>query len=315
MGDDRRRVELPRSIRASTRSNWAITLATPSRRSRHFSQARPTRHLAAARVGADPRDGAGVAGEADRQRQRLGVADRVDRDVDPGAAGRRAHLLLRVLLGQVDRRRPEVAPPSPAARRRSRSRRSPSAPLTSADCTRRGRPGRGRGWRPCRRPAAAVRDRVEAGRHHVAGEEGDVGAEPVGNPAQGEVGPGHQQPLGLCALAGCRDASRGRRCGRGGSGGSRRARSARRLPQAVKKEPTTRSPTRDPLDLLAGRAHRADELVADREAGLDRHPAVVDVQVRAADPARLDLERGRRRRRSARDRASPRPGPPAVPGR
>ena len=44
----------------------------------------------------------------------------------------------------------------------------------------------------------------------------------------------------------------------------------------------------DPLDVVAGRQHRADELVADREARLDRHPAVVDVEVRAADPARLD---------------------------
>ena len=44
----------------------------------------------------------------------------------------------------------------------------------------------------------------------------------------------------------------------------------------------------DPLDVVAGRQHRADELVADREARLDRDPAVVDVEVGAADPARLD---------------------------
>ena len=44
----------------------------------------------------------------------------------------------------------------------------------------------------------------------------------------------------------------------------------------------------DPLDVVAGLEHRADELVADREARLDRHPAVVDVEVGAADPARLD---------------------------
>ena len=46
----------------------------------------------------------------------------------------------------------------------------------------------------------------------------------------------------------------------------------------------------DPLDLVARRQHRADELVADREARLDRHPAVVDVEVGAADAARLDAD-------------------------
>ena len=44
----------------------------------------------------------------------------------------------------------------------------------------------------------------------------------------------------------------------------------------------------DALDVGAGGEHRADELVPDREAGLDRHPTVVDVEVGAADPARLD---------------------------
>ena len=46
----------------------------------------------------------------------------------------------------------------------------------------------------------------------------------------------------------------------------------------------------DPLDLLAGRDHRADELVADREAGVDRDAAVVDVEIRAADTARVDAD-------------------------
>ena len=45
---------------------------------------------------------------------------------------------------------------------------------------------------------------------------------------------------------------------------------------------------RDPLDVVPDRQHRADELVADREARLDRHPPVVDVEVGATDPARLD---------------------------
>src|SRR4029077_16870541 len=47
-----------------------------------------------------------------------------------------------------------------------------------------------------------------------------------------------------------------------------------------------------PLDLGTGGEHRADELVPDREAGLDRHPPVVDVEVGAANPARLDPHQG-----------------------
>jgi hypothetical protein len=44
-----------------------------------------------------------------------------------------------------------------------------------------------------------------------------------------------------------------------------------------------------PRDVLPGGEDRADELVADREAGLDPDAAVVDMQVRPADAARLDL--------------------------
>ena len=40
--------------------------------------------------------------------------------------------------------------------------------------------------------------------------------------------------------------------------------------------------------VVAGGEHRADELVADREPGLDLDPPVVDVEVRSADPAGLD---------------------------
>jgi hypothetical protein len=44
---------------------------------------------------------------------------------------------------------------------------------------------------------------------------------------------------------------------------------------------------RDPAYVLARGDHLADELVADHEAGLDLHPSVVDVEVGAADAARL----------------------------
>ena len=49
---------------------------------------------------------------------------------------------------------------------------------------------------------------------------------------------------------------------------------------------------RDAVDVVARREHGADELVADDEAGLDLDPPVVDVEVRAADAARLDPDDG-----------------------
>ena len=44
----------------------------------------------------------------------------------------------------------------------------------------------------------------------------------------------------------------------------------------------------DPGDRVADRQHRPDVLVADRRPRLDRHAAVVDVEVGAADAGRLD---------------------------
>ncbi len=43
-------------------------------------------------------------------------------------------------------------------------------------------------------------DRVVAGAHHVAGEQGDIVAHPVGHLAQHEVGARHERLLGLRAL-------------------------------------------------------------------------------------------------------------------
>ena len=60
-------------------------------------------------------------------------------------------------------------------------------------------------------------------------------------------------------------------------------------PQAVWKQPSTRSPTSTFVTASPAAITVADELVADHEAGLDLHAAVVDVEVRAADAGRLDL--------------------------
>ena len=55
------------------------------------------------------------------------------------------------------------------------------------------------------------------------------------------------------------------------------------------KQPEDAVADADPRHALAGREDRADELVADGEAGLDPDAAMVDVEIRAADPGRLDL--------------------------
>src|SRR5262245_56701261 len=47
---------------------------------------------------------------------------------------------------------------------------------------------------------------------------------------------------------------------------------------------------RHPGHLVTGRYDLADELVADHEAGLDLDPPVIDVEIRAADAARLDAD-------------------------
>ncbi len=132
-------------------------------------------------------------------------------------------------------------------------------------------------------------DRVEARPHHVAREQGDLVGEPLRHLAQGEVGVRHQHLLGLGALQ-----------------------RAERRPVAVDAglvalvellAPAEEAlaaggrvgaehpiPDGDARHLVARGDHLADELVADHESGLDLHAAVVDVEVRAADPARLDAD-------------------------
>ena len=78
-------------------------------------------------------------------------------------------------------------------------------------------------------------------------------------------------------------------------------------PQAVWKQPehavadVARCVTASPAAITV-----ADELVADHEAGLDLHAAVVDVQVRAADAGRLDAHDRVVGREQAPARAAPR---------
>ena len=130
---------------------------------------------------------------------------------------------------------------------------------------------------------------MEAGSHHVAGEQRGIARHPLGNLAQRQVGVGDQHLVGLGALeraerrAMTEDAAlvalvevaaaTEEAAPAGRAVAAEHAVSDRHLGHAVGR-----------------RDHLADELVADREAGLDADAAVVDVEVRPADPGRLDAD-------------------------
>ena len=133
-----------------------------------------------------------------------------------------------------------------------------------------------------------VSDRVVAGAEHVPGEQGDPGGHALGNGPEREVGVGHEQPLGLRALE-IAELAAVPECATVHAAVVVPADARRAGPARGTKAAEHPLADRYPLDLRAGREDRADELVADREALLDRDAAVEDVQVRAADAARLDL--------------------------
>ena len=134
---------------------------------------------------------------------------------------------------------------------------------------------------------AGLDHRVVTGPHHIAGEQRDVVGHPGRDPAQGQVGVWNEEQLCLSSLksaerravaehtavvafveiAACAEEAIA-------AGGAVGAENAVALGHRA--------------DTLAGRDHRADVLVSDREPLLDRDPAVVDVEVGAADSARLD---------------------------
>ena len=129
------------------------------------------------------------------------------------------------------------------------------------------------------------------GAHHVAGEQGDVVGEPVGDAAQGQVGARDQQLVGLRPL------QRAERLAvPEDAAGVALLKVAAAAEEALAAGGAVGAQDAvalgDLADVVAGREHGADVLVADREAGLDRDPAVVDVQVGAADPGRLDPDHG-----------------------
>ena len=226
------------------------------------------------------------------------MADGVDRDV-----ARRGRS---VSARTASRGPPRSGGPASAPNARAISRRSVDACRSRTPARRRrrarpgprtGRPGRGRARRRCRRAGRRRHcDRVVAGAHHVAGEQRDVGGDAVGHVAQRQVGASARAP----ARPGCPGSVAERRAVAEDpavlallvvAAQAVEARAAGGVEAAEHAVADAHA-----RDVVAGREHRADELVADREARLDLDPAVVDVQVRAADPARLDRARSRRPR-------------------
>src|SRR5262249_8219292 len=135
----------------------------------------------------------------------------------------------------------------------------------------------------------ALEHRVVAGAHHVPGEQRDLIAHPLGHLSQHEVGVRHQRPLGLRALE---------RAQRGPvSEGARLI--ALVKPPAPAEEAASAGRLKAPqhavanlhlADVCADRGDVAHVLVADPEARIDLHPAVVDVPLSAAYAAGLALD-------------------------
>ena len=251
-------------------------------------------HVNLGALGVDPgdRDGAGLPSQAAGEVERLGMADRVDREVDAAAAGELLHPAARVVLGQVDRHGAErLGRPQPLLhrvdrdhqRRAGRPRHLHRAQAHRAEAEHRDRRARLERVR-LRRIAA---DRVVGGPRHVAGEQRHLVREPLGDTAKGQVGLRDEQELRLRSL---------QRAERGAV-----AEDPAGVALVVLGAPAVKAAAtgggvgaqhpvgdRDLAHRVAGGDHGPHVLVADHEAGLDRDAAVVDVEVGAADPGRLD---------------------------
>ena len=215
------------------------------------------------------------------------MADGLDRQLHPPPLRQLLDLGARVLLGEMHRRRPEGLRHPQALlhgvdrhhlRGAGRLRRLHRAEADGAQAEDRGGLPLGEGPRV---------DRVVGRAHYVTGEQGDVVGEAVGHLAQSQVRVRDQEQLGL---------------------GATQVAERLAVPEdsglvalvellAPAEEAFAAGRPISPEDPVAGRHtrhvvarghHLADELVADHEAGLDLDPPVVDVEVRAADAARLD---------------------------
>ncbi len=180
-----------------------MTLAWPVRQLQRLDPDDAHVDLGALGVDAGDRDRARLAGQAAGEVERVGMADRVDREVDAAAAGELLDPAAGIVLGQVDRHGAEATRPSAAGSSTVSTATTSDAPDALATWT----AHRPTGPRPSTATAApglerlrtgrVAADRVVGGPGHVAGEQRDLVREPVGDPAQGQVGVRHGDQLGL----------------------------------------------------------------------------------------------------------------------
>ncbi len=128
---------------------------------------------------------------------------------------------------------------------------------------------------------------MKAGAHHVAGEQRHVAAHAIGDASQHEVGARHERHVGLRALQRAEPGTVPERA-RLHAAVIGALQTEEAVPAGSLKAAEHTITNRHPRHRVTNREHLADVLVADREAGLDLHAAVVDVQVRAAHAGRLD---------------------------
>ena len=209
----------------------------------------------------------------------------------PRAVGRLLHRSTRILLGQVNRLGAERARQlEPLLDGVDRDHARGACRLGGLDGAEADRAEPDHGGAVARADARLI-DGVPAGAHHVAREQRDVVAHALRDAPQRQVRVRHEHLLGLRALkrAECLAMAED-------------APVVALVEVAAAAEEAVAAgravAAQHPValghlgDRLARRHDRAHELVAEREAGLDHHAAVVDVQVRAAHAGRLDPHHG-----------------------
>ena len=194
----------------------------------------------------------------------------------------------RVLLGEVDRLRAEAARhPEPARDGVDRDHvRGAGKPARPARRT--GRPGRGRAPRRCRRASRRRRrprgSRSPSRRRRTARRRRRARRAPCA--ASGSRA--GRAPARPACPAASRASRRGRRSATSSHLWKCAARQKQHDPARGLEAAEHAVADGDLRDRVAGGDHLADVLVPDREAGLDLHAPVEDVQVRPADAGRLD---------------------------
>jgi hypothetical protein len=200
VGDERRRVELSGRDQLEHRIHVGDDVCVPRDHAERLDPGQAHVDLDPLGVDTDDRDSPAFPGEPDCQLERVGMADRVDGDVDAAPSCRLLHVPARVALREMDRVRPE----------RLRDRQTILDRVDRHD-VRRARGKRGLHGAEPYRPEAENRDqvagahagrgnRVVAGAHHVAREQRDLVGHALRHPPECQVRRRDERLVGLRAL-------------------------------------------------------------------------------------------------------------------